>query len=154
MFKSLFGKRAGEAREDAALDVALAALLVEAARSDERYEDKEKALIDCILQERFALAPCCAKDLRAKGEEAQAQANDLHQFTKIAKDMPAPEKAALVEGLWRIVLSDAERDPHEDALIRRICGLIYLPDPESAAARRRAEQSLAAGTACATPPNG
>jgi uncharacterized tellurite resistance protein B-like protein len=44
-----------------------------------------------------------------------------------------------------VVLSDGERDPHEDTLIRRICGLIYVEDRESGQARLRAEAALAQG---------
>ncbi|MEZ5983946.1 MAG: TerB family tellurite resistance protein [Parvularculaceae bacterium] len=121
--------------------MAVAALLVEAARADEQYTD-EKALIDAALCEQFALSTDDAAALRGKAEAAQAEAMDLHQFTKVAKNMPASEKIALVERLWIIVLSDGTRDPHEDTLVRSVCGLIYVSDPESGAARQRAQAAL------------
>jgi uncharacterized tellurite resistance protein B-like protein len=124
--------------------LAVAALLVEAARADEAYTAREKALIDVALADRFALSPCCASDLRVEGEAAQAKANDLHRFTKIVKALPPEHKLDLVESLWRVVLSDGARDPHEDAFIRRVCGLIYVSDPESGAARNRAMKTLGA----------
>lgn len=137
--RRLFAAPARPAAEDDDLPLAVAALLVEAARADEQYEDRERALIDHALAARFELSPADAAALRARGEVAQAGAADLHRFTKIAKSMPADMKIGLVESLWRIVLSDAARDPHEDALIRRVCGLIYVSDPDSGAARRRVE---------------
>ncbi len=127
--------RTGE--EPADLPLAVAALLVEAARADETYAEEEKTIIDAALGEKFSLTPEAARDLRSRAEAAQAEAFDLHQFTKQAKTMPHGEKIALIETLWRVVLSDAERDQYEDALIRRICGLIYIDDRESGEARQR-----------------
>ncbi|MBI1365969.1 MAG: TerB family tellurite resistance protein [Alphaproteobacteria bacterium] len=129
------------------LGVAVAALLVEAARADEFYDDTERGLIDRFLARHFNLDADAAADLRARGEQKQAQANDLHGFTKIIKTLSGPEKIALIERMWEIVLSDARRDPHEEALIRRVCGLIYVSDPESGAARHRAETALREGRA-------
>ena len=141
--KFFSGRPAPVEREEADTPLAVAALLVEAARADEAYDDAERSLIEKALSKQFDLDAEKAAALRVKGEAAQAEAVDLHRFTKIAKQMPSGDKIALVESLWRIVLSDQERDPHEDALIRRVCGLIYISDPESGAARRRVEQELA-----------
>ena len=44
---------------------------------------------------------------------------------------------ALIEALWRVVVSDGRRDPHEDALLRKLAPLIAITDRESAEARRR-----------------
>ena len=56
----------GNARERAAL----AALLVEAARSNGEYDDGERARIDRVLATRFAVTEAEARALRAEGEEA------------------------------------------------------------------------------------
>jgi uncharacterized tellurite resistance protein B-like protein len=125
------------------LALAVAALLVEAARADEAYTEREKTLIDEALGAQFSLEPEEAKSLRCEGEVAQARANDLHKFTKAAKSLSAADKVALIERLWTIVLSDGDRDPHEDALIRRVCGLIYVSDRDSGAARLRVAAALA-----------
>jgi uncharacterized tellurite resistance protein B-like protein len=45
----------------------------------------------------------------------------------------------LLEALWTVVLTDGERDPHEDALMRKLAPLIAVSDRESAEARRRVE---------------
>ena len=34
----------------------------------------------------------------------------------------------IVEVLWRIILSDNNSDMYEGSLMRRICGLFYIPD--------------------------
>lgn len=137
--KAMFAREKTPARETASTPLAVAALLVEAARADENYTDAERSLIEAALAAQFSLDAAGARALREDAEAVQADALDIHRFTKVAKAMAAGEKLALLERLWTIVLSDGARDPHEDALIRRVCGLIYVSDPESAAARKRAE---------------
>ena len=148
MFDKLFSRKKKDAGDPAPEDeirLAVAALLVEAARADEHYDDREKRLIDGFLTAEFELSAEDAAGLRTQGEEAQAGALDIQRFTRIAKQLPAERKIAFVERLWEIVLSDAVRDPYEDALIRRICGLIYVEDRESGAARARVEERLKKG---------
>lgn len=122
--------------------LAVAALLVEAARSDEHYDETEKRLIAGALAAQFGLDAQGAADLLARGEAAQNEAADLHRFTRVAKTLSADDKLRLVETLWRIVLSDDRRDPHEEALIRRVCGLIYVSDRDSGEARQRVQRTI------------
>lgn len=142
--KSLFSRSAASAEAPSTDDfrIAIAALLVEAARVDEKYDAREQELIDGALAREFNIDSDAASALRAKAETAQSQSIDLHRYTKLAKAMPAEDKVRFLENLWRIALSDENRDPYEDALIRRLCGLIYVTDQESGAARRRVENEL------------
>ena len=148
MFEKIFKKmRAGadtpsEVDEADATQIAVAALCVEAAKADEDYEASEIAIIDSFLAKRFALNTEEAVALRAKAESAQSDALDIQRFTRIAKEMTEDEKIGFIENLWEIVLSDGNRDPFEDTLIRRICGLIYVSDPASGAARARVAARL------------
>jgi len=142
--KSLFSKSAPADDAPSADDfhIAIAALLVEAARVDENYDTREQSLIDSALVREFNIDSAAASALRAKAEVLQSQSVDLHRYTKLAKTMPAVDKVRFLESLWRIALSDGNRDPYEDALIRRLCGLIYVSDQESGSARRRIENEL------------
>lgn len=140
MFDKLFQRFQSEAPEenaDAELELAFAALLVEAARVDENYDDAEIVIIERSLKKRFGLSDADAAALRARAEAAQGAATDIHRFTKTAKSMSREEKIELIEELWEIVLSDGDRDPYEETLIRQICGLIYVDDQDSGAARAR-----------------
>ncbi len=148
MFDKLFSRKkdvAGDSTPEDELRLAVAALLVEAARADEHDDYRERRLIDETLSGEFSLSAEEAASLRAQGEQAQAAALDIQRFTRTAKQLPDDRKIAFVERLWEIVLSDAVRDPYEDALIRRICGLIYVEDRESGAARARIEARLNKG---------
>lgn len=128
---------------DAEARLAVAALLVDAARSDQDYSEDEKRLIDQLLTEAYALSPFEAAALRARGETAQAEAVDRFRFTKVLKDAIPPEsRGAFLEQMWRVVLLDGKRDPNEDQLMRKLAGLLYVSDPESAAARQRAAAAM------------
>jgi len=144
MFKNLFSKKPPKesARAFDAMQTAIAGLLIEAARADETYDAREKAIVIRSLSARFALDETGARRLHDEAERIQKDAVDIHRFTRHAKSMSEEDKIALIETLWEVVLSDGERDPHEDALIRRVCGLIYVSDPKSGAARRRVEAKL------------
>lgn len=127
----------------AGAQLAAAALLVDAARSDQDYSEEEKRLIDRLLAEAYALSPEAAAALRARGEEAQAASVDRFRFTRVLKDAIEPEsRAAFLEQMWRVVLADGRRDPNEDQLMRKLAGLLYVTDPENAAARQRAEAAI------------
>jgi uncharacterized tellurite resistance protein B-like protein len=119
-------------------DLAVAALLVEAARADGDYVDAERALIDRTLAGLFDLGPWEASALRQRGEAAQRDAADLWRFTHAVKTgLPEAERLAVLEALWTVALADGARDPHEDALIRQLAPLMALTDRDSAEARRR-----------------
>lgn len=134
-----FKKEETQTEEDA-LPRAFAALLIEAARADEEYTDEERRMIDKMLASKFSLGHGAAQTLRIEAETDQAQANDLYKFSSVVRDnLSREEKLQLVEDMWRIVLSDDERGPHEEMVIRRLLGLIHLEDRDSQLARKKVE---------------
>ena len=117
---------------------AVAALLVELARSDADYTAEEKRIVEHLLAGLFDLDPAAARAEREAGEAAQARSADLVRFTRVVKtQLPEADRIALIEGLWEVALSDGARDPHEDALLRKLAPLIAVSDRDSAEARRR-----------------
>lgn len=124
--------------EDARL--AIASVLVMAARADDHYEATEEAMIDRTLMARFKLSAAEAKGLRQQGEEAEAEAIDIYQFTRAIKDaIPHDDRLAIVEELWRVILADGMRDPHEDSLMRQIVDRLGLSPMDSALARQKVQ---------------
>lgn len=122
---------------------AIAAVLVMAARADDHYTDAEKQMIDSVLIARFKLSPDEAIALRSEGEAAEAESIDHYQFTRAIKQAVShDERVAIVEGLWRVILADDERDPHEDALMRQLVDRLGLDPMESALARQKVATEL------------
>ena len=130
-----------EAPDDGRL--ALAALLVDAARRDGDYAEAERAAIDRILMAEHELDAGAARALRVEAEDAQRDAAGIFRFTHALKQStPFDERVRIVEHLWEVALADGDRDAAEDNLVRRVCGLIGVPDRESGLARRRVEARM------------
>jgi uncharacterized tellurite resistance protein B-like protein len=123
---------------------AVAALMIEAARMDDRFEAAERATIERLLRERFHLAPAEVRRLMDDAERTVARSSQLFPFTqKILHSLTREERAGVLEMLWKVAYSDGVLDPHEDMLLRRIAGLVDVPDRERGAARRSALAKLA-----------
>lgn len=131
-----------EDRQDA-VRTALAALLVEAAHADGVYLDDERATIERVLADRFALSADEAHHLRTAGEAAQAGAVDLVRFTRVLKEaVPFEERVGLIEAVWRVVYADRENHHEEAALVRKLAGLLYVSDKDTGLARQRVVAGL------------
>lgn len=119
---------------------AIAAVLVMAARADGSYEADEKAMVDSVLSERYGLNAEDTLALRREGEEAETESIDIYQFTKAIRELiPIEDRRAIVEGLWRVVLADGERDPMEDTLMRQLVERLGLSSMDSALARQKVQ---------------
>ena len=123
--------------------VAAAALLVEAALSDGVYVNIESDMIAEILLEAFQFDAVRADAVLAEGEALAEEAVGSHQFTKHVKKLPLSERTSIIEGLYRVALSDDEKSPVEDAYIRHVASLLYVDDISRAQARQMAEQRMA-----------
>ena len=122
--------------------LALAALLVRLAKTDGLYAMEEVERIEKILMIRHGLGPFEAAHLRSEAEELEASAPDTVRFTRALKAaVPLEERAALMEVLWSVALSDGERNADEDQMLRLLANLLGLTDVESGIARKQAEQA-------------
>ncbi len=118
--------------------LALASLLVRAARTDGVYAPSEIDRIDRILAARYDLSAADAASLRAEGEQTEADAPDTVRFTRAIKDaVPYEDRIKVIEALWQVVLADGDRADPENALLRMTASLLGVNDVDSANARQR-----------------
>lgn len=123
--------------------LALSALLVRIARTDGQYDTVESTEITRVLMARYSLQQPAAEELRAEAEDLEKAAPDTVRFTRAIKDAVAYEdRAAVVEALWSVVLSDGVRDYEEEGLMRLVVKLLGVNDRDSALARQRIEAEL------------
>ena len=106
------------------------ALLIHAARIDENYTEKEKKLIINFaeMSSKKNLSKNEILDLISKAEEYEKNSNQILEYTQEVKKLDLKSKQLVLEFLWKIILSDDKSDVYESTLMRRICGLLYLPD--------------------------
>lgn len=126
-------------RESDDLQVAAAALLVEAALMDDRFEASERDKITELLKARFELSDADAETLLAAAREQVGRSSQLFGFTRVVADRFSPdERVELMEMLWQVAYADGRLDDYEANLLRRLAGLIHVSDRDSGEARKRA----------------
>lgn len=125
------------------LQLAAAALLIEAALLDGRFEAAERKAILDTLERHFDLSDDEAAALVAKATEMEAESVQLYGFTHVIKDRLAPEeRVGIIEMLWEVAYADGRVDAYESGLVRRVAGLLFVSDVESGAARKRVRTRL------------
>lgn len=143
--KSLFGAGAGTPAEDDtdALHLAAAALLVEVGRQDGEFDGAEHQAAIASLIDRFGLETGAAQALIEAAEAALDETHQWFGFTRTIADRYEPEqRVELIEMLWEVVLADGVVDDFEDSMVRRVAGLLHVPDRERGAARKRVAARL------------
>ena len=117
---------------------AIAAILVRAAKTDNKYTESEKKLIDHLLAKNLNISQEDARILRLHGQELEMEINDNVQLTRIIKqDIRYEDRHQLIEQLWSIVLDDNNRTPEENKLMRVLTHLLGISDVNSAKARSK-----------------
>jgi len=137
----------GEATPDGTVadDVpaAAAALVIEAAMLDGEFDANERRTIAKLLAKRYNLEASEVECLIEQGTEAVAHSADLYGFTRVLKDgLPHEERGWIIEMLWEVAYADGKLHDYEANLVRRIVGLLHVPDRESGAARKRVLERL------------
>ena len=112
---------------DADARLALTALLVRIAKSDNDYAPEEKARIDQITIKRYGLDALGATALRAEAAALEQEAPDTVRFTRAIKDA-VPYDARM-------------RSDEENALLRMVSNLLGVTDTDSAIVRKRIEDN-------------
>ena len=115
--------------------IGISALLVHAANIDEIYSDHEKDLIKEFINSYLKNEN--SSGILKKAEEVENNSNQLLSYTNIIKQNSMDIKKDIIEHLWKVIISDNSVDQYEANLMRRICGLIYFPDKESAEIKLR-----------------
>ena len=110
--------------------IAISALLVHAAKIDEVYSSHEKNLVKDFI--KSYLKNDDINEILRKAENIENNSNQLLNYTNTIKQNSMEIKKDIMEHLWKVIISDNSVDQYESNLMRRICGLIYFPDKESA----------------------
>ena len=114
-----------ENKEEDSYLVKVAALLIHAAKIDEKYSNDEEDIIKKTLLELGANQnELDALIINAK--QSEAKANQILNFTREIKNQNEKDKIKIIKSLWRIIYSDKDADMYETNLMRRLSGLIYI----------------------------
>ena len=112
-------------------NILIAALLIHAAKIDDNYTTVEKEIIKKALISLFGINPNETEELFKKAEKKEQESNQIVEFTSEIKKNSMKFRLKIIEILWKIIYSDYTNDNYESNLVRRVCGLLYIPDKES-----------------------
>ena len=128
-------------RDEKAL--AAAALMVEVAAVEDGIADEEWQAIAKALESHFGLTATETETLINEAHLMQSESVQLFGFTHTLKDHYPPQtRVEILEMLWEVVLADGVIGAHEEALIRKLAGLLYVSDRERGDAKKRALTKL------------
>ncbi|HEX6997335.1 MAG TPA: TerB family tellurite resistance protein [Gammaproteobacteria bacterium] len=131
---------------DRALRIATAVLLVEVARADYAEDVTEDEAVFGLLKSFFGLSDEEAELLVREARATADHAASLQSFTReLHERLTVEEKRRVVEMLWRVALADERLDKHEDHLVRKIAGLLYVSHSDLIRIRNRVRGEAPAG---------
>ncbi|MES0873564.1 TerB family tellurite resistance protein [Sinimarinibacterium thermocellulolyticum] len=120
--------------------LAMAVLLVETARADFADQAEERAVMRDALVDALGLARAEAAQMVEQAFAESRQAVSLHGFIDtLNRELDADGKRQLLEWLWRVAYADGRVDPQEEARIRQLADLLFLPHADFVRLRLKVE---------------
>ena len=101
------------------------ALLIYAAKIDEKYTENEEKIIKKTLLELGAKKGNISQTIQ-DAKIIEEKSNQILDFTREVKNLPEDKKIKIIETLWSIIYSNKEVDIYEANLMRRLAGLLYI----------------------------
>lgn len=109
------------------LQLATATLLIEVMRADYQEDLTENEAVFEQVKRFFNFSEDEALLLVKEAETEADHSVELQSFTRLLHErLSLEDKHAVVEMLWRVALADDHLDKHEDHLVRKIAGLLYV----------------------------
>ena len=128
--KSLFEmpQQESETEREHRLHVAVAAMLVETSRADFTQDAEEEAAMAKLLRSSLGLSESEVQSLMSDASERVDVATSLYEFTRTINDYYSPEqKVQVISAMWNVAYADGDLDKYEEALIRKVAELTYVP---------------------------
>ncbi|MFV8835717.1 TerB family tellurite resistance protein [Aquisalimonas sp.] len=124
--------------EEHRLQLATAALLIEVTRVERRDDPDEAAAAERAVRQKFGLdAEETATLLQLAREEIERSVS-YYEFTSLIHDQfDARSKERIIELMWRVAAADGHVNKHQEALVRKIADLLYVPHKAYIAAKLR-----------------
>ena len=105
--------------------IKIGALLIHAAKIDEKYSKEEEEIVKKTLLELGANKENL-DELINNAKKNEQESNQILDFTREIKIMEEAEKIKIIKSLWKIIYSNKDADIYETNLMRRLAGLLYI----------------------------
>jgi len=125
------------------LHIAAAAMLIEAAMMDGEVDERERSRIATLIEHQFGLSPDAVQTIIEEGDKRISDSADIYSFLRVLiRHFDHEERVRLLEMLWEVAYADGELHDHEANLVRRVAGMLGVPDREAGEARQRVLERL------------
>lgn len=139
----LVPQSADAAANSADLKRAIAVLMLEVAQSDFEETEEETTSLLAGLAEYLGEDSHTLEDLLASARDDKANSAGLYEFTRLACiEMSMAERCTLIEQLWNIAYADGVIDKYEEAAIRKVSELLYVPHADFIKAKLAAASAV------------
>jgi len=113
------------------LHIAATMLLLEVGRADFETSQQEKETMTAVLKSQFQLNDEQVTSLMEHSLSEHDEYTSAHPFIKLLNEgLERDEKQILMEGLWRVALSDDVLDKYEEYSIRKIADWLCISHTE------------------------
>jgi uncharacterized tellurite resistance protein B-like protein len=108
--------------------LAVAELLLEMTRADYAADAAEVATVRELLRRAYELADDELDALLQEAGDHLRRSVSLYDTVASLKDaLSQEERQKLIGMLWRVAYADGKLDKYEEALLRKLCDLLYVP---------------------------
>jgi len=129
--------------KDTQLKLAKAALLTEVCYADHNISSEEENRLKAILLNTFNIEKEIAEELITLAKTEVQEGHSTYQFTRLINEhFNAEQKYLLVKAMWEIAYADNELDHYEEAMIRKLADLLYVPHKDFIQAKLAVQDSL------------
>jgi uncharacterized tellurite resistance protein B-like protein len=113
--------------EQEQIQVATCVILLEIAKSDDKFSSIEKTTIEAILKKKFRISKEAIEELMEIARTKREESIDLWEFTHlINENYSKKEKKKIVEAAWKVIYADDKLDSYEDNLVHKLARLLNL----------------------------
>ena len=128
---------------DRQIEIATAALFIEAAYSDENFSAEEKQLISKMISSQFSLSPEETKDIFEIAEEKNQKSVSFYEFTSVLNtELNNEQKYKIIKNIWRLIFADKVITSHEEHYIRTISRNLLLEHSDFISAKLEVKKEL------------
>ena len=121
----MFFNKKKENQDNNSYIIKITALLIHAAKIDEKYSAEEEEIIKKTLLD-LGSNQNELENIIKKAKQSEENANQILDFTREIKNLQEKDKIRIIRSLWRIIYSNKDADIYETNLMRRLSGLLYI----------------------------
>ena len=133
-----------ETAERNQLNLMRAVLMLEVAQSDCQESDVETQEIEALISAQFGGehhdGEGSVRDILTDARKEKAESAGLYEYTRLAcETLSMEDRVQLVAQFWQIAYADGVIDKYEEAAIRKVSDLLYVPHSDFIRAKLSAQ---------------